>query len=191
MGADRYEVLIAHAKTGRQTKREWSASELMAAVQWLKRLNASGGDILVRPLGGPELRLIGTLDANGVDKLRSRGLAPAATVETRPGRFEAWLKLSDQSLPPSLRDALLARVTHRFGEAGLYGRLAGFTNQQADSDTAGRHPFALLHNATGQVAPVAVQQLAEFNRNTFDARPKQLRPLDAATARAGARGRSR
>jgi hypothetical protein len=183
MGADRYEVLITHAKTGRQTKREWSAAEVMAGVQWLKRLNARGGDILVRPLGGPELRLIASLDADGVDKLGSNGLAPAATVETRPGRFEAWVKLSDHPLPPSLRDALLARIARVFGGTGLYGRLAGFTNQQANTDTAGRHPFALLHNATGQVA--------EFHQNTLGPRSQQQRSLDAARARPGSRRRSR
>jgi hypothetical protein len=190
MGADLYEVVITHAKTGQQTKREWSAAELMAGVQWLKRLNARGGDILVRPLGGPELRLIASLDADGVDKLRSAGLAPAATVETRPGRFEAWVKLSDHPLPPSLRDALLARLTRGFGDAGSYGRLAGFTNQQADVDTAGRHPFSLLHNATGQVALVAAQQLAAFQRNTPDALSKQQRLLDAAKARPAGKARS-
>ena len=68
MGADRYEVVITHAKTGQQTKREWSAAELMAGVQWLKRLNARGGDILVGPLGGPQLFLIASLDADGLNK---------------------------------------------------------------------------------------------------------------------------
>jgi hypothetical protein len=191
MGADRYEVVITHSKTGQQTKREWSAADLMAGVQWLKRLNARGGDIFVRPLGGPELRLIASLDADGVDKLGRSGLAPAATVETRPGRFEAWVKLSDHPLPPSLPDALLARLTRGFGEAGLYGRLAGFTNQQADVDTAGRHPFSLLHNATGQVALVAAQQLAEFHRSKPDTVSKQQPLLDIAKGRSGGRGRSR
>jgi hypothetical protein len=183
MGADRYEVVITHAKTGQQTKRIWSAAELMAGVQRLKRLNARGGDIFVRPLGSPELRLIASLDADGLDKLRSRGLAPAVTVETRTGQFDAWIKVADQPLSPALRDALLARVARGFGDAGLYGRLAGFTNQQADADSAGRHPFALLHNATGQVA--------EFHQNTLGPRSKQQRSLDSAKARPDSRGRSR
>lgn len=191
LGADRYEVVIIHAKMGQQTKREWNAVELMAGVQWLKRLNARGGDILVRPLGGPELRLIASLDADGVGKLRRTGLAPAATVETRPGRFEAWLKLSDQPLPPSLRDALLARVTHGFGEAGSYGRLAGFTNQQADVDAAGRHPFSLLHNATGQVAPVVIRYLEDIHRKSRDLADKHGHIVERVVARKNCKGRSR
>jgi hypothetical protein len=173
MGAERYEVVITHAKTGQQTKREWSAAELMAGVQWLKRLNTRGGDILVRPLGGPELRLIASLDADGVDKLRSRGLTPAVTVETRPGQFDAWVKLSDQALPPALRDELLARVSRGFGEAGQHGRLAGFTNQQTEPNATGQQPFALLHNATGLVATAVAQYLADLHQKSRDQFDKQ------------------
>jgi hypothetical protein len=150
----------------------------MGGLHWLKRMNARGGDILVRPLAGPELRLIGTLDAAGVGKLRTQGLAPAATVETSPGRFEAWVKLSDRPLTSALREALLARVHLGLNDAGLYGRLAGFTNQKAKPDEAGRQPFSLLHNATGQVAPAAVQ-------------PAAGRPGDAARTRPSSRGHSR
>ena len=57
---------------------------MMAGGHRLKRLNARGGDIVVRPLGGAELRLISSLDGDDLDKLRSRELAPAATVETHP-----------------------------------------------------------------------------------------------------------
>jgi hypothetical protein len=173
MGAERYEVVITHAKTGQQTKREWSAAELMAGVQWLKRVNARGGDILVRPLGGPELRLIASLDADGLDKLRSKGLASAVTVETCHGQFDTWVKLADQPLPPALCDALLARLTGGFGEAAQYGRLAGFTNQQTEANAAGRQPFALLHNATGQVAPAVTQYLADLHQKSRDQFDKQ------------------
>jgi hypothetical protein len=189
MGADRYEVVITHANTGQQTKREWSAAELMAGVQWLKRLNARGGDILVRPLGGPELRLIASLDADGLNKLRSRGLVPAVIVETRTGQFDAWMKLADQPLSPALRDALLARVTHGFGETVQYGRLAGFTNQQTDANATGRQPFALLHNATGQVAPAVKQYLADLHQKSRDQLDKQRE--QGAARRPDGRSRSR
>jgi len=191
MGADRYEVVILHAKTGQQTKREWSAAELMAGVQWLKRLNARGGDILVRPLGGPELSLIASLDADGLNKLRSHGLAPAVTVETRTGQFDAWMKLADQPLSPALRDALLARLMHGFGEAAQYGRLAGFTNQQAEANAAGRQPFALLHNATGQVAPALAQHLANFLQKRLDHPEKHPQNIVATKVRPARRHRLR
>jgi hypothetical protein len=42
-------------------------------------MNARSGDILIRPFGGPDLRMIASLDADGVDNLTSLGLAPATT----------------------------------------------------------------------------------------------------------------
>jgi hypothetical protein len=189
MGADRYEVVITHAKTGQQTKREWSAAELMAGVQWLKRLNARGGDILVRPLGGPELRLIASLDADGLNRLRSRGLALAVIIETRTGQFDAWMKLADQPLSPALRDGLLARLMHGVGEAAQCARLAGFTNQQAEANATGRQPFALLHNATGQVAPAVKQYLADLHQKSRDQLDKQRER--GAARRPDSRSRSR
>lgn len=189
MGADRYEVVITHAKTGQQTKREWDSAELMAGVQWLKRLNARGGDVHVRPLGGPELRLIASLDADGVDKLRSRGFVPAVIVETRPGQFDAWVKLADQPLPPAVRDVLLARLTRGVGEGVQHGRLAGFTNQQAEANATGLQPFALLHNANGQVAPAVTQYLADLYQKKRDQLDKQREQV--ATRQSGSRSRSR
>lgn len=189
MGAERYEVVITHAKTGQQTKREWDSAELMAGVQWLKWLNARGGHIHIRPLGGPELRLIASLDADGVDKLRSRGLLPAVTVETRTGQFDAWVKLADQPLPPEVLDVLLARLTRGVGETVQYGRLAGFTNQQAEANATGLQPFALLHNANGQVAPAVAHYLADLYQRKQDLLDKQRD--QAATKRPGSRSRSR
>lgn len=192
MGADRYEVAITHAKTGQQTKREWSAAELMAGVRWLKRLNARGGDIRIRSIVGPELRLIASLDADGIDKLRSRGLAPAATVETSPGQFDAWVKLSDHPLQSVLRDELLARVSRGLGQAGQYGRLAGLTNQQAAPNATGLQPFALLHNATGQVALLATQHLSDVQRGKArNSIVEQSRVIDVSMGLKGNRGRSR
>lgn len=90
MGAGRHEVVIVNADTGRRTKRDWSAAELLKGVTWLKRMNAQGGDIYVQPLGGPELFLVDALDAAALEDMRRQGLAPAMTVETSPGRFQAW-----------------------------------------------------------------------------------------------------
>jgi hypothetical protein len=161
----------------------------MAGVQCLKWLNARGADILVRPLGGPELRLIASLDADGLNKLRSRGLAPAVIIETRTGQFDAWMKLTDQPLSPALRDALLARLMPSIGEAAQYGRLVGFTNQQAESNATGRQPFALLHNATGQVAPAVKQYLADLYQASRDQSDKQRE--QGAVRRPDGRSRSR
>jgi hypothetical protein len=70
MGAERYEVVIVSVKSGRQTKREWHASELLKGVAWLKRMNAQGGDIYLRPLGGPERLLLDELNAAAMKDMR-------------------------------------------------------------------------------------------------------------------------
>jgi hypothetical protein len=63
MGAERYEVVIVNAKTRRQTQRDWNAAELLRGVTWLKRMNAQGGDIYLRPFDGPQLLLVEALNA--------------------------------------------------------------------------------------------------------------------------------
>jgi hypothetical protein len=124
-----------------------------------------------------------------LDKLRSRGLAPAVTVETRTGQFEAWVKLAAQPLSPAVRDALPARLTRGVGEGAQYGRLAGFTNQQAQPNATGRQSFASLHNATGQVAPAVTQFLADVHQKSRDQLEKQGELV--ATTRPDSRNRSR
>jgi hypothetical protein len=155
MGAERYEIVIVGAKTGRETKREWSASELVKGVPWLKRMNAQGGDIYLRPLDGPELLLVDALDAHAVNDMRRQGLAPALTVETSSGRFQAWIKVSDHSLPEGVRKPTVAGLTRGFSKVSEYGRLAGSTNQKAEPNRSRRQPYVLESNATGRVAPAA------------------------------------
>jgi hypothetical protein len=157
MGAGRYEIVIVSAKTGQQTKREWNASELVKGVPWLKRMNARGGDICLRPLDGPELLLVDALDAEAVKDMHRRGLAPAVTIETSPGRFQAWVKMSNHAVPDRLRERAVAGLARVVPKVGKYGRMAGFTNQQAEPSRAGRHPYVLVSESTGKVGPVAQQ----------------------------------
>jgi hypothetical protein len=165
MGAERYEAVIVNAESGRKTKREWSASELVKGVPWLKRMNARGGDIYLRPLDGPELLLVDALNAEALDDMHRQGLAPALTIETSPGRFQAWVKVSDHPLPGGLREPAVAGLARSFPKAGEYGRLAGFTNQRIEPNPAGRQPFILARPATGKVAPTAQPYPAAIQRH--------------------------
>ena len=190
MGAERYEVLIVSAKTGRQTKREWNASELVKGVPWLKRMNAQGGDIYLRPLDGPELVLVDALDAEAVKDMRRQGLAPAVTIETSPGRFQAWLKVSDRPLREGLRKPAVAGLARSFSKVGEYGRLAGFTNQQAEQNRAGQQPYVLASDATRKVAPVAKKYLATIELYLQEVATEKLRQLaDEKARRPPPRGR--
>jgi hypothetical protein len=188
MGAERYEVVIVNANTGRQTKREWKASELLMGVPWLKRMNAQGGDINLRPLDGPELLLVDALDAQAVKTMRRQGLAPAVTIETSPGRFQAWVKLCDHPLPEDLRKQVVSGFARALLNGGHHGRLAGFTNQQADLNRAGQRPFVLAHEAVGHVAPSAQPYLTAVEKAEVAANQQQKVSAEKAK-RAGRRDR--
>jgi hypothetical protein len=123
-------------------------------------MNAQGSDIYLRPLHGPELLLVDALNADAVNDMYGRGFIPAVTVETSPGRFQAWVKLSDHRLSKELREHAVSGLARVLPKVGLHGRLAGFTNQQVEPSPAGRYPFALMHDATGRVAPAAEPFLA-------------------------------
>jgi hypothetical protein len=182
MGAERYEIVIVSAKTGRQAKREWNALELVKGVPWLKRMNAQGGDITLRPLDGPELLLVDALDAEAVKEMHRQGLAPAVTIQTSPGRFQAWVKVSDCPLPEGVRQPTVARFARGFSKVSEYGRLAGFTNQKAEPSRAGRRPYVLAHEATGQVAPAAQQYLGTIELHIREVTAEKRRQVAAEKA---------
>jgi hypothetical protein len=182
MGAERYEVVIS-AKTGRQTKREWSAWELVKGVPWLKRMNAQGGDITLRPLDGPELMLVDDLDVEALKDMRMQGLAPAVTVETSPGRLQAWVKVSDHPLPKEVRERVVAGISQVLPTVCEYGRLAGFTNQQAEPSRAGWQPYVLAHDATGKAAPAAQNYLRTIELHIGEVAAEKQRPASAEKAR--------
>jgi hypothetical protein len=164
MGAERYEVVIVNAKTRKQTTREWRTPDLVKSVKWLKRMNAQGGDIYVRPLDGPEMMLVDELNAGALERMRSKGLAPAAVIETVPGRLQAWVKLSDHPLPERLRQTAVSGLARIFPKVSEHGRLAGFTNQQVEANPVGRQLYVLAREMPGKVALAAGPYLDAIDR---------------------------
>ena len=164
MGAERYEVTVVNAKTREETIREWRAQDVETSVKWLKRMNAKGCDIFIRPLRGPELILVDGLDPHELERIRRIGLEPAAVIETAAGRFEAWVKLSDRPFPEELRQTALSGLAGRFPRSGQPGRLSGFTNQQGERNRAGRQSYVLARETTGRVAPLGHHYLEAIKR---------------------------
>jgi hypothetical protein len=195
MGAERYEIVIVSAKSGRQMKRGWSALELLKGVPWLKRMNARGADIYLCPLDGPELLLVDSLNAEAAKDIHRQGLTPAVTVETSPGQFQAWVKLSVHQLSEGLRAHAVAGLTRVLPKAARYiqhGRLAGFTNRQAEPNQAGWQPFVLAHEATGEVAPEAQRYLIGIECHLRELAAEKQRLVDAEMIRKAPRhGRGR
>ena len=147
----RFEVGIREAKTVRMMSREWSRAELEQSAAWLKRMNAKGNDIYIRPAGEHGLVLVDDLKPEALKAMQDRGYTPAATVETSPGNYQAWVKLSDKPLSAEVRRIAAQSLAKAFGgdmnsaDSRHYGRLAGFTNQKPQHTRDGRQ--AARHRA--------------------------------------------
>jgi len=153
----RFDVGIREAKSGQMMNREWSRDELEQSTAWLKRMNAKGHDVYIRPAGKHGLVLVDDLKPDALDRMKREGFAPAATLETSPGTYQAWVKFSDKPLSPTERHIASHGLEKRYGGdvSNTYGRLAGFTNQEPQHTRDGRQPYVLAHDCPGKTAPAA------------------------------------
>ena len=167
---DRFEVSIRHAETGRALHRTWDPAALEQSVGWLKRMNARGHDVSIRPAGEHSLVLVDGLSGPAVARMGREGWPPAATIESSPGRYQAWVKLSEAPVSAPVREVAARELAQHYGgdppPAGgrEYGRLAGFTNQEPEHTRAGRQPYVLAHDCPGttaQAAPAYVERIEQ------------------------------
>lgn len=162
MGATLYEVGIRHPERG-MLNREWNESEILKALEWLKRENFNGCDVYIRPARSVPNRLI-LIDDLGLGTLARLQAGPypaAVTVQTSPGNYQAWVKLNEDA-PADIRREVARHLAREYGgdpnsaDSAHYGRLAGFTNRKPEHiDTAGRSPFVLLDSYNGKAATMA------------------------------------
>ena len=114
----------------------WSAAQIDAALGWLRRENARGAHIFVRPHGAHALSLIDDLNAERIDRMTDHGFQPAVVIETSPGNFQVWLNhgqiISDRTFSTQAAKELARRFGGDPSSADWrhFGRLAGFTNQK-------------------------------------------------------------
>ena len=177
----RFEVGIREAKTGQMMSREWSRAELEQSAPWLKRMNARGNDVYVRPAGAHGLVLVDDVKPAMLEKMRRDGFAPAAAIETSPGNYQAWVKLSDKPLSADVRRvAAQALAKHYDGDPNSadsrhYGRLAGFTNQKPEHTRDGRQPYVLAHDCPGKPAERAQALLETVGQGLARAEAEKAR----------------
>lgn len=158
MGSERFDVRIRNVARGTNVTRNWSHQELRRSVPWLKRMNALGHDVGVRPSGPHGLILIANLDRSTLLKIQAMGLSPAVTLETGPKEYEAWIKVSQMPAADSTRSAILAGAQHHLkiceapGDINAYGYLAGMTNHAAALRNRGPSRFVIARTADGAVA---------------------------------------
>jgi hypothetical protein len=191
LGVPRFEIGIRDAKTGKMMERNWSRAELEQSVAWLKRMNAKGNDVYIRPAGEHGLVLVDDLKPQALERMRAEGFAPAATIETSPGNYQAWVKLSDKPLSADVRRSAAQGLAKQYGgdpnsaDSRHYGRLAGFTNQKPQHTRGGRQPYVLAHDCPGKAARAALASLERIEQHLDRAaaqkeREKRLEALETA-----------
>ncbi len=196
-GVDRVDIGIRDGREGKMMNRLWTPDEVLKNTAWLKRMNAQGNDIYVKPVGEHGLVLVDDLQPEAMDRLKGHGFHPAIVTETSPGNLQAWLKLSREVVDPNIRKVVAQDVAQDFGgdpnsaDAQHYGRLAGFTNQKPDRLLeTGLHPYVLLREWSGQVMTHAQELLDQATRflDHQAARQEQEQRLAAIDAWQSPRG---
>jgi hypothetical protein len=157
MGSKVFEVGIFDASRSRMENRIWDAENIENSLGWLKRMNAKGSEIYIRPWSEHQLSLVDDLSASAIQRMQVTGFEPAVVTETSPGNFQAWLN-HGRVLPNNLSTAVARRLAADFGGDAKaadwrhYGRLAGFTNRKPQHQREdGKFPFVNLVEAHGQV----------------------------------------
>ena len=172
MGCDRYDIGIRDAASGKMMNREWSAAEVLQNTPWLKRMNAQGNDVYIRPAEQERhgLVLVDDLSEFDLDDMKAEGREPALIVETSPKNYQAWVKVA-QDAPAGHRGVIARKLAREYdadpasADSRHYGRLAGFTNRKDKHTTrTGYQPWVLLRESKGKTAtagPALVQQAGQ------------------------------
>ena len=154
-----FEIGIRDQVTGRMMNRTMDQDDINRNLAWLKRMNAKGNDIYIRPAGDDHgLVLVDDLKPQALAQMKADGHTPAVVTQTSPGNFQAWVKLSDQPVPPDVRKEAARHLAEKYhgdpnsADARHYGRLAGFTNRKPQHERQGLAPFVRLIEAGRRVA---------------------------------------
>ncbi len=145
-----------------------SAKVIPTALRWLRRENARGAHIFIRPSGIHALSLVDDLTADAIARMKRTGFEPAVVVETSPANFQAWLK-HGRILDQATSTTAAKELVHRFGgdlssaDWRHFGRLAGFTNQKPRRRLSnGLQPFVKLREFTGRIYSAVNEFLDEM-----------------------------
>lgn len=187
LGGTHFELRIRHAQ-GKETRQQRSRSQLLHDLPHLARANARGDELEIRPAGEAALILLDGLGHEAIARLHADGWTPAVVIEPRPGRFQAWIRLSDTPIEADVTDELTPDLVRTYGAdaersgATAWGRLAGFL-----AHGPAHAPFYVrVREALGFVARAASQVIETIRtrlRQRAEAHERQRR-LDAIHAQA-------
>lgn len=185
MGCERFEIGILDPKKGMLVK-EWDRATLMDSLPWLKRENAKGADIYVRPAREERAALVLIDDVNlaTLDRMRGDGLCPAVVVQTSPGNYQGWVRLAEkgQQMDEAARTWTAKHIAREYGadpnsaDYHHFGRLAGFTNRKPQHvNRQGQSPFVTLDAYNGKPAKRAAEVVEEAARSHAVDRDREVR----------------
>ena len=194
MGCAHYEIGIRDTETGKMMNKEWSAGEVIKGVPWLKRMNAMGNDIYIRPHGDSNLVLLDDVDGVTVEQMTEDGCKPALVIETSPKNHQVWVKLT-QERSADVRKEIAQGLAKKYdadpnsADSRHYGRLAGFTNRKPEHQEYGRSPYVLCRQSSGSTnsksSRLEMWGVREVERKQLEAelRDRQLAILATDTTR--------
>jgi hypothetical protein len=138
-----YEVRLIHSVSRKPYPgvRQWTLLQLsnLATVRFLRIRNREGYDVYFRPYAGDHNAGYILLDLDQpvpgiLARLRAQGHDPCVVVETSPGRWQAWIRVSHEQLLPALATRVAKQLAETYAADRAsadwrhLGRLAGFTN---------------------------------------------------------------
>ncbi|MES2354037.1 MAG: DNA-primase RepB domain-containing protein [Pseudomonadota bacterium] len=167
MGCARFEIGVRHPERG-MLLRGWVPDEIMRGIDWLKRENAQGCDIYIRPARDCEhgLVLVDDIGRGTIQSLPYAGHEPAVVVETSPENHQVWINLGN-SQSDGVRSAAARILAKKYGadlnsaDHAHFGRLAGFSNRKPEHRTIQGSPWVLLRNYPGVVCSQADALVSE------------------------------
>jgi hypothetical protein len=154
LGVDHFDILLTD-KNNQKIHKTWHKFEFIKDISWLKRMNARGYSIEIKPHGNEHgLVLVEKLSKNAIQALKEKGWEPTLTLETSKDSYQAWIKLSKENIDPIIRESFYKNSLKK-EEIDKYGLLAGFTNQEIELNQEGLKPYIFVHDNTGKVAKKA------------------------------------
>ncbi len=192
-----YEIRLIHSGSHRPYPgvRRWPALQLLdpSTMGFLRIRNREDYDVYFRPYAGDYNAGYILLDldhpAPGIlASLRTQGHEPSVVVESSPGRWQAWIRVSSQPLSPALATHISRRLAHLYAADRAsadwrhVGRLAGFANrklQRRQSD--GLPPWVKLIYARGCLASGGAALMECAVAQLADGAPARGRPIQRYT----------
>jgi hypothetical protein len=143
--------------------RKWTPAQVEKSIGWLKKMNAGGYDIFIRPaplenqMASPFV-FVDDITQKDVARMKADGFTFAALLESSPRNYHGYIRLQDDPLPRETVSRCGKLLAERYGadprsfDWRHYGRLSGFTNQKPSRKTDKGAPFVMLRASSSAVA---------------------------------------